>query len=131
MDHDGSWHIFHTVRRIARIREVTLAVLLFSITASCAPSGLTGVVQTSQMVQGGYGYELTLGTSQDADYIFVEMNVLLDLQGMLAAQQNSRNLLLLGDRFVGRRIKVSGTIERDSLGRKFIRVSNRAQIELL
>ena len=81
------------------------------------------------MVEGGY--ELSLGTSQNSDYVFVEMTVLLDLQGMIAAQRDSRNMLLLGDQYVGHRIRVSGAVEKDPAGRRFIRVSSREQIELL
>jgi len=57
--------------------------------------------------------------------------VLLDLQGIIAAQRDSKNLLLLGNQYVGRRIRVSGAVERDSAGRRFVRVSSREQIELL
>ena len=120
------------MQRIGTVRRgsVLLAALMFLFfSASCAPSGLTGVVQSSRMVQGGY--ELSLGTSQSSDYVFVEVTVLLDLQGMLAAQQDSRNMLLLGNQYVGRRIMVSGEVEKDTAGRRFIRVSSREQIELL
>ena len=119
------------MRRVAAMSRVSFAVmaLLLFLSASCAPSGLTGVVQSSRIVQGGY--ELSLGTSPSADYVFVEAKVLLDLQGIIAAQRDSKNLLLLGNQYVGRRIRVSGAVERDSAGRRFVRVSSREQIELL
>jgi len=81
------------------------------------------------MVEGGY--ELSLGTSQTSDYVFVEASVLLDLQGVIAARQDRNNILILGNQYVGRRIRVSGAVEQDSSGRRFIRVSTRQQIELL
>ncbi len=80
------------------------------------------------MVQGGY--QLALGTSDSSDYIFVEVDALLDLKGLLAVQQDSRALLLLGNQYVGRRVRVSGDVQRDENGRRFIRVTKREQIEL-
>jgi hypothetical protein len=37
-----------------RVSFGVIAFVMFFLSISCAPAGLTGVVQSSRMVQGGY-----------------------------------------------------------------------------
>lgn len=102
--------------------------LLALALGGCGQSQLTGIVQNSNWVSSGW--ELSLGTAETADYILVDKAALLDLQGRVVAAKDPRNIMLLGSQFVGMRIKVSGDVERDSSGRRFIKVTRREQIEI-
>ena len=94
----------------------------------CGQSQFTGIVQNSKWVYSGW--ELSLGTTETADYILVDKAALLDLQGRVVAAKDPRNIMLLGSQYVGMRIRVSGDVERDSSGRRFIKVTRREQIEI-
>lgn len=107
-----------------------LAVIMVVVTLfGCGQGRFSGVVQSSKWVSDGW--ELSLGTASTADYILVEKQVLLDLGGRVAVVQDPRNMLLLGSQYVGRKVRVRGEIQRDESNRRFIRVIQRDQIELL
>ncbi len=94
----------------------------------CSQSELTGIVQNSKWLASGW--ELQLGTAKTADYILVERAALLDLEGRVVAAKHPGNIMLLGSQYVGMRISVSGNVERDSGGKRFIKVTRREQIEI-
>ena len=71
-----------------------------------------------------------MGTDQNSDYIFVEREVLLDYEGGILVGIHRANLFLLGNQYVGRRVRVTGEVQRDSANRRFITVTRRQQIEL-
>lgn len=110
-----------------------LAVIIMGSIAltltGCGQRQLTGVVQNSKWVASGW--ELSLGNGETADYILVDRAALLDQQGRVAAAKDARNIILLGGQYIGMRIKVSGPVQCDSSGRRFIKVSRREQIEIL
>jgi 8-oxo-dGTP pyrophosphatase MutT (NUDIX family) len=109
-----------------RVAAVVVFILLF---VGCGQRQMTGVVQNSKWVNGGW--ELPLGTGDKSDYIFIEHGALMDMQGAMITAGNPRNLFLLGHQYVGKKIRVTGDVERDGIRRKFIRVARRDQIEIL
>lgn len=60
------------------MRILIATVLLVLNLFSCEQRELTGVIQTSKWSHTGW--EFALGTSENADYVFVETKVLLDTQ---------------------------------------------------
>jgi hypothetical protein len=93
---------------------------------------LTGVVQNATFVPGEQaGWVLSLGTTDSSDYVFVEYMVLLEKENLALLRGNPGAVMSLGEQYVGARVRVSGEVERDGQGRRFIRVAKREQIELL
>ena len=105
------------------------------------PNELSGVVQSSKFVPTANGvpaaYVLTLGTSEDSDYIAVQIDVLvLQPQNVLTMAGSPGNFqmaefLSLGDSYIGKKIRVRGEIQRDSQQRKSIWVTKKEQIEYI
>ena len=88
------------------------------------------MVQSSRPIVGGY--ELYFGTSGSADYAFIDGRVLLqEPAALIAIQRDSKAILTIGNQFVGKRIRISGEVQKDTAGRRYIRVNERAQIEYL
>lgn len=115
--------------KLLKISPLVVVAFFVIFSAGCSRNQLTGVVQRSEMIQGGY--VLTLGSGPSSDFVFLESHVLLDLEGLMEIRRRSENVLFLGNRYVGKRIKVYGEIDRTESGRRYIRVTHRDQIEIL
>jgi hypothetical protein len=106
--------------------NIVLAALLLG---ESSHTQLRGVVQRSEW--GEIGWRLSLGTQQSSDYILLDRDALLASEDRMVLAQYGPNLLLFGNQYVGKRVRVAGEVQRDSANRRFIRVTRLEQIELL
>ena len=114
----------------SNILGITLCFALILL-AGCGRRQLSGTIQSSTLVKNGS--QISFGTSDSSDYIFVETKALVGAEGatFLYGQNDTNTLFRLGSQYIGRQIRVSGHIQRDQTGRRFIDVTDRKQIELL
>ena len=107
-----------------------LVTLLISSSISGCSDGneLTGVVQKVEWQEGKILF--FLGPSADSPFSSIEPAVLWDQKAKLQARDPIMRRLLGAD-FVGRKVRISGQIQRDTHNRQFIHVSKREQIEIL